>query len=142
MTFHLPEFLPYLLNQASEAASRDFETLYRARYNMLRTEWRVLFHLGCFGDMTAKRICDMATLHKTKVSRAVAALEDKRYLSRTADERDRRNETLSLTALGTKVFLDLSNAAESYEDKLASHLTTSEVKALRATLLKLMRRQA
>ncbi|MEM9195855.1 MAG: thiamine pyrophosphate-dependent enzyme [Myxococcota bacterium] len=33
---------------------------------MLRTEWRVLFHLGRRPDMTAKDICTQAKLHKTK----------------------------------------------------------------------------
>ena len=72
--FDLKDFLPYLLNQAAEEASLGFQVLYKERYGMLRTEWRVLFHLGRYGDMTAKEICDRARTHKTKVSRAVAAL--------------------------------------------------------------------
>jgi DNA-binding MarR family transcriptional regulator len=81
MNFSLPEFLPYLLNQAAEAVGKDFQSYYRDKYGMLRTEWRVLFHLGCYGDMTAKRICELASVHKTKVSRAVSALEAKRYVA-------------------------------------------------------------
>ncbi len=137
-TFSLPQFLPYLLNQAAEAASADFESYYRDRYGMLRTEWRVLFHLGLYGDMTAKRICDMGNLHKTKVSRAVAALEAKRYLSRTAVEADRRNALLSLTASGKTVFRALETAAKDYEARLAASLTDVEADQLRKSLLKLL----
>lgn len=135
--FHLPHFLPYLLNQAAEAASQDFQTYYRERYGMLRTEWRVLFHLGAYGDLSAKRICEMASIHKTKVSRAVAALELKRYLIRLENPSDRRVEHLSLTDSGKKVFQDLSAAARRFEKDLISALDPGEVAALRASLLKL-----
>ncbi|MBF9045099.1 MarR family transcriptional regulator [Rhodobacterales bacterium HKCCE4037] len=135
--FHLPHFLPYLLNQAAEAASHEFQRYYRARYGMLRTEWRVLFHLACYGDMSATRICDLASLHKTKVSRAVAALETKRFLTRAESEDDRRVELLSLTPKGLTVFRDLSGAAERFETDLLEHLTPDEVLHLRSALLKL-----
>jgi len=137
MNFSLPEFLPYLLNQAAEAVSKDFQTYYRDRYGMLRTEWRVLFHLGCYGDMTAKRICHLASIHKTKVSRAVSALEAKRYLAKETNESDRRIENLSLTGLGRQVFQDLSTAAERYENKIARALTDDECAQLRLSLAKL-----
>ncbi|MEJ6390316.1 MarR family winged helix-turn-helix transcriptional regulator [Gymnodinialimonas ulvae] len=135
--FHLPHFLPYLLNQAAEAASHEFQTYYRTRYGMLRTEWRVLFHLGCYGDMSAKRVCDLASIHKTKVSRAVAALDQKRFVTRTETEADRRVERLSLTPKGQQVFDDLSRAAHRFETALLEGLPRDEVRHLRAALLKL-----
>lgn len=120
--FNLPHFLPYLLNQAAEAASHEFQTYYRERYGMLRTEWRVLFHLGCYGDLSAKRVCDLASIHKTKVSRAVAALDQKRFITRTETEADRRVEHLSLTPKGKQVFDDLSQAAARFEASLLEGL--------------------
>ncbi|QJF51875.1 MarR family winged helix-turn-helix transcriptional regulator [Roseobacter ponti] len=137
MSFVLPQFLPYLLNQAAEAVSRDFQGYYRDRYGMLRTEWRVLFHLGCYGEMTAGRICGLASIHKTKVSRAVRALEVKRYLRRTTSAQDRRVETLALTPSGQRVFRDLQAAAEQYERDITSVLSPTEVSSLRSMLLKL-----
>jgi len=80
--FDLIHFLPYILNQAAEASSLGFQQVYKQRYGMLRTEWRVLFHLGRYGEMTAKDICERARIHKTKISRAVKALEDRRFLVR------------------------------------------------------------
>jgi DNA-binding MarR family transcriptional regulator len=135
--FHLPHFLPYLLNQAAETASRDFQAYYRERYGMLRTEWRVLFHLGLYGELSAREICDMASIHKTKVSRAVAALEQKRLLTRGTLAGDRRVERLHLTARGEGVFRDLSAEAERFERQLVSGLAPAEVDTLRGSLLKL-----
>lgn len=136
-TFSLSLFLPYLLNQAAETASREFEQHYRARYGMLRTEWRVLFHLGLYGDMTAKRICDLAALHKTKVSRAVAALEEKRLLTRETIPSDRRNERLSLTRNGRSVFAELEESAKAYDAKLTQDFNEDEARRLRQALMRL-----
>jgi DNA-binding MarR family transcriptional regulator len=124
--FDLGRFLPYALNQAAEASSVGFQKYYRQRYGMLRTEWRVLFHLGRYGGMTAKQICDRASLHKTKVSRAVHALEQKRFLLRSVQEADRRHETLSLTRQGLAVYADLYEAAKAYDAKLSAHFTPQE----------------
>ncbi len=88
--FEIQDFLPYLLAQAADALSIEFQHYYKSRYGMLRTEWRVLFRLGSYGDMTARDICIRARIHKTKVSRAVAALERMRFLSREELPTDRR----------------------------------------------------
>lgn len=135
--FDLGRFLPYALNQAAEATSSGFQTQYRRRYGMLRTEWRVLFHLGRYGAMTAKDICARASMHKTKVSRAVRALEEKRYLLRTPQERDRRHETLSLTRQGQAVYSDLYQVAKTYDAALSARLTPSEREVLNRCLEKL-----
>jgi len=138
-TFDLKGFVPYLLNQAAEETSRQFETFYKARYGMLRTEWRVVFHLGRYGELTAKDICDRARLHKTKVSRAVHALEEKRYLSRTANQTDRRREWLSLTPGGMRVFLDLVQEAKRFDTQLLDQFTETEKDLLKGVLTKLAR---
>tara|TARA_R110002020_G_scaffold358559_12_gene571083 strand:- start:32728 stop:33156 length:429 start_codon:yes stop_codon:yes gene_type:complete len=135
--FDLSRFLPYVLNQAAEASSAGFQSCYRQRYGMLRTEWRVLFHLGRYGGITAKEICERASLHKTKVSRAVLALETKRYLVRAPQEQDRRHETLSLTRQGQAVYSDLVQAAEDYDAALSAHFSTQEREVLQRCLEKI-----
>lgn len=137
--FDLGQFLPYALNQAAEATSVGFQKHYRQRYGMLRTEWRVLFHLGRYGAMTAKAICARASLHKTKVSRAVGALEAKRFLMRTPQENDRRHETLALTRQGETVYADLYQAAKAYDARLSAHFTKAEREILDRCLEKIAR---
>ena len=73
--FDLERFLPYLLNQAAEATSRGFQSTYREAYGFTRTEWRVMANLGKFGAMTARDICAISHIDKTKVSRAVPAID-------------------------------------------------------------------
>ena len=145
MADDLSDFLPYLLNITAEDVGREFARHYKDRYGMLRPEWRVLFHLGRRGDMTAKEICHQAALHKTKVSRAVAALERKRYLSRRTMDTDQRFEILSLTKSGRAVFADLSNVASSYERSLETMLgpqDMAQLKRLLSTLRKMTAKRA
>ena len=72
----------------------------RPQYGLTRPEWRTLAALGSSGRMTATEVGIHSTMHKTKVSRAVFALEQRRWLKRTQDEDDRRIEHLELTAAG------------------------------------------
>ena len=126
MSFEISDFLPYLLNRAAEKSSREFQQEYKSKYGMLLTEWRVLFHLGRYGKMTANDICKKGDLHKTKVSRAVHALEKKLYLVRKPLLDDKRFEILSLTSSGKAVYEDLVLKAEDYHKSLTRSFTQSE----------------
>jgi DNA-binding MarR family transcriptional regulator len=132
--FDLRDFTPYLLNMAAEASSLRFQKHYRDRYGMLRTEWRVLFHLGRYGAMHAKEICEKARTHKTKVSRAVAALEKKHFLSRTEEDADRRSERLTLTPRGQKAFDELYREAKRFDEALTGDFNEAERETLRKCL--------
>ena len=135
--FELEHFLPYLLTQAAETSSIVFQQVYKDRYGMLRTEWRVLFHLGLYGSMTASEIGARAKTHKTKISRAVHGLVSRRFVSRERDENDRRVEHLTLTASGQAAYVELRGIAEKYEAALMTSLTAEESKVLRRALVKL-----
>lgn len=135
--FDIRTFLPYLLNQAAEGSSLAFQHHYKRRYGMLRTEWRVLFHLGHYGALTANDIAVRAKLHKTKISRAVAALEKKRFLTRERLETDRRREMLSLTPAGLAAYRDLGAVAQEYEARLLADFDAGERTALKSALMRL-----
>ena len=132
--FDLRQFLPYLLNQAAEISSQSFQRIYKGRYGMLRTEWRVLFHLAIYESMTAKDICEKAMMHKTKVSRAVQRLEQRRYLARKPDEKERRHEWLTLTTQGRVVYEDLRAHAQRHDQILTNKLSNEEIIVLRRAL--------
>jgi DNA-binding MarR family transcriptional regulator len=120
--FDLDTFLPYLLNQAAEAASRGFEDIYRSRHGMTRTQWRVMANLGKFGVMSARDICAVSHIEKTKVSRAVASLERQELLTRSRSAEDRRADKLCLTGKGLDMFADLGRHALDYDRNLRRNL--------------------
>lgn len=132
--FDLEQFLPYLLNQAAEATSRSFEQIYSAKYGMTRTQWRVMANLGKFGAMTAKDICKTSHIEKTKVSRAIVALEDRNFLIRQVSANDRRAENLTLTTNGQRTFKELGQRALDYDRQLRDHLGAGASKTFLAVL--------
>lgn len=136
--FDLETFLPYLLNQAAEATSKSFQASYKAAYGMTRTQWRVLANLGKFGAMTARDICTISHIEKTKVSRAVAALEGDGLLTRTPSPQDRRAEFLSLTPQGCAVFRELGQRAIGYDRALRDSLGADLSRKLDAVLRELI----
>jgi DNA-binding MarR family transcriptional regulator len=136
--FDLDEFLPYLLNQAAEVTSQNFQSVYRDEYDMTRTQWRVLANLEKHGAMTATEICRATFIEKTKMSRAVQALEEKGFLSRGSIAGDRRSEQLSLTAEGASVFRTLGKSAAAYDLSLRKQLGHDVAIALEDVLKTLM----
>lgn len=137
-SFDLERFLPYLLNQVAEVTSHGFHAIYRDRYGMTRTRWRVLANLGKFGAMTARDICAISHIEKTKVSRAVAALERDGMLTRTPGAEDRRLEFLSLTRRGQTVFSELGELAIAYDASLRASLGAEHAEQLEALLRRLL----
>jgi DNA-binding MarR family transcriptional regulator len=111
----LEHFLPYRLNRLSSAVSQQFRAVYGPHHDLTVPEWRVLATLAQFGTMMAKAIGKHSSMHKTKVSRAVRALEERRWLVRRESEQDRREESLSLTAAGLKAYGEIVPRALAFE---------------------------
>jgi DNA-binding MarR family transcriptional regulator len=118
----LERFLPYRLNRVSTAVSQAFRSVYGPHHDLTIPEWRVLATLGQFDQMGAKAIGAHSSMHKTKVSRAVRALEERRWLKRRESSEDRREEILTLTALGRTVYDDMVPRAAAFEKRILSAL--------------------
>lgn len=116
----LENFLPYRLMRLSEAVSREFAKAYHDRYGLTRPQWRVFATLGQYGTMTATAIGAHSAMHKTKVSRAVAALEKRKWLERETDPTDRRVERLTLTKTGRAAYRDMVPVARGFERWLST----------------------
>lgn len=122
----LEAFLPYRLNRLADTISRDFARIYRDRHGLTRPEWRALATLGQFGTMTATAIGDHSAMHKTKVSRAVAALEKRQWLRREADAGDRRVEHLTLTKAGASAYRELVPLMKAHEAEVLGRAAPQE----------------
>lgn len=132
--FDLDDFLPYRLSRASERVSHGFAAQYRQKYKMTRPEWRTLAALGTYRRLTATQIGAHSSMHKTKVSRAVRALEQRRWLKRKEDAVDRRVEHLELTPLGARYYEEVAELARRYERQLLEQIGARGLEALRKGL--------
>ncbi|WP_340119556.1 MarR family transcriptional regulator [Pelagibius sp. 7325] len=132
MDLRLETFLPYRLNRAAAVSSKHFSRIYQAEFGLTVPEWRVLATLGQIGTASATEIGQHSAMHKTKVSRAVTALQQRRWVTRETDGMDRRIEHLTLTAAGQSAFRRLAPKMLAHEDALMDRLSARE----RADLLR------
>lgn len=132
----LEHFLPYRLNRIAAAASQDFRSVYGPHHDLTIPEWRVLATLGQFEEIGAREIGRHSSMHKTKVSRAVRALEERRWLKRRESEDDRREAILTLTALGQKAYREIVPKAVAIERYILDELGSDSI-ALMAALERL-----
>lgn len=126
----LEGFLPYRLNHLADVVSREFARIYRERHGLTRPEWRTLATLGQHGTMTATAIGEHSSMHKTKVSRAVAELERRKWLTRVTDPADRRVDHLQLSKAGDKVYRELVPVAQAFEQDMLARLGADKARAL------------
>jgi DNA-binding MarR family transcriptional regulator len=141
-TLELEAFLPYRLYRLADAVSREFSAVYSDRLGLTRPEWRTLAGLGQHGTMTAKALGEQSAMHKTKVSRAVAELERRRWLTRRPDDADRRVEDLTLTRAGLAAYREMVPLAKAFERALLAKLSAGERGAIVGGLAALERNLA
>ncbi len=134
---NLQEFLPYRLAVLAETVSQSLSQLYNARYGIAIPEWRVISILGQYGTTTAKQIGTHSRMHKTMVSRAVAALERKGLVERSANSDDMREAFVTLSARGRAVYGEITPAAADFADALVGVLSSEERGHLDTILTKL-----
>jgi DNA-binding MarR family transcriptional regulator len=137
----LEEFLPHRLNVLSSLVSEALTRVY-GRYQLGIPEWRVLVTLGETEVMTAKAIGARTHMHKTKVSRAVAQLEARKFLARRANRADLREAFLTLTPAGRLVYEELAPTALAFMDRLFEVVAPADRPAFDRAMRELTRRSA
>ena len=105
-------------------------------------EWRILVTLGQFGVMTGKAIGTHTHMHKTKVSRAVAQLEQRKLLLRRANRDDLREAFLSLTPAGRAIYEELAPRALEFTDRLSEVVAPADRAAFDRAVKQLTERSA
>jgi len=138
----LEQFLPYQLNVVATLVSQALSRVYARRYRIGIPEWRVLVTLGQFGVMTGKAIGAHTHMHKTKVSRAAALLENRKLIARRSNRADMRESFLSLTAAGRAVYEELAPHALDFARRLTDILTPDDREAFHRALQQITARSA
>ena len=137
----LEDFLPHRLNVLSSLVSQALTRVY-GRHGIGIPEWRVLVTLGENGVMTGKAVGAHTHMHKTKVSRAVAQLEQRKFLSRCANRADLRESFLSLTPAGRAIYEELAPSALEFMNRLGEVVAPADRPAFDRAMKQLTRRSA
>jgi DNA-binding MarR family transcriptional regulator len=80
--------------------------------------------------MTARDISQATSMHKTKVSRAVAALEKRDLIVRDKNRDDQREQTLCLSDQGNAMYEEIVPQALAYSKSLEDALTEEQKSVL------------
>ena len=123
---HLNAFMPFRLNRLASAMSEQLAEIYEAQFGLDIPGWRVLATLGEFGEQHAQFIALSTRMHKTRVSRAVAALAERGFVTSTESRTDRREVPLRLTSKGKRLYQQLVPLALARERELLQGLTAGE----------------
>jgi DNA-binding MarR family transcriptional regulator len=92
--------------------------------------------------MTGKAIGARTHMHKTKVSRAVAQLEARKFLARRANRADLREAFLSLTPAGRAVYEELAPRALEFTKRLSEVVAAADRTAFDRAMSQLSERSA
>lgn len=133
----LENFLPYRLSVAANRISGALSRHYAERFGIGIPEWRVIANLGRHPGLTANEVVERSAMDKVTVSRAVAALEQKKLIARRRDADDKRKSRLTLSAKGEAVYAEIVPLALGFERDLLGRLTAQERQALDSALSKL-----
>ncbi len=135
----LEDFLPYRLNVLASLTSNALAQIYAERFGLTIPGWRVVATLGQYGVRTARDIAAHGVMHKSTISRAVSALEQRGLILRRPNQDDRREELLALTPDGRGIYEALAPQALAFEDRLVAVLTPDEQETFAALVDKLSR---
>ena len=86
-------YAPFLINVVSNAWQRRTSPIYRARFGLGISDWRVLSMLNIEPGITANRVCEVISMDKGAASRSLRTLHEGGYITYEAsptDDRKRR----------------------------------------------------
>ncbi|MEK0160263.1 MarR family transcriptional regulator [Pseudoalteromonas piscicida] len=134
---NINDFLPYQLVSLSTKVSNDFAHVYEQKGELTQPQWRVLSHAIQQEGITAKHICELASMDKSTVSRAIKQLQDRELIEMLVSPSDKRAKTIAVTEQGRVLYQTLTPLALAWEAELLSCFS-DEQKERFVQLLKLL----
>jgi DNA-binding MarR family transcriptional regulator len=128
----LAGFVPYRLNRLAVGVSNHLSDIYRERYGLDVPEWRVIATVGARHGCTAQHIAESTRMHKTRVSRAIAHLEERDLIERASSAADRREREVRLTKAGRRMYAELVPLVLERERELLGCLSKDQLRGFLA----------
>ena len=127
----LEDYLPYRLAVVATRMLREASRVYKSRRNPLTTpQWRVLGILANYEPLNATEIGRISMLDKVAISRALAQLRKRGFVSRQRIRDDRRVLDVTLTAEGWRYYNHLVPEMKRQEQLARQVLDPADLKKL------------
>lgn len=128
-------YVPFFLVTVNNALSSGSSKLYREKYGIGITDWRILAMLAAEPSIPATRICEQIQLDKGAVSRALKVLETTGLVLSKSCKNDNRIRNWELNDKGYELYDEVIKIAVMREESLISDIPADELE----TFLKVMR---
>jgi DNA-binding MarR family transcriptional regulator len=128
MKLDLDRYVPGLLLWVSNRLTSSASQLYRSRFDLGVTDWRVLAYFQVYPWSTATAACDLMGLDKAAVSRSLAVLLAARYLD--SRPRGQRMVEYATSSAGSVLHDEMVVLASAREEALLAGFSKAERAAL------------
>lgn len=127
----LDRYIPFLLTATANKLSSGASRVYREKFDIGVTDWRILAMLAVEPNITAARICTVIGLDKAATSRTLLNLRKRGFVQESKHHNtDKRSTVIQLTEFGKRVHDEIMKVALMREQKLLEVFTESEAEQL------------
>lgn len=133
---YIPAYFTFLAGKISASAS----AIYRPRFGVGITDWRIMALVAAQPWISAGRICAATGLDKAAVSRSVRDLAKAGLVDVLPDGNDQRRQTIALTRKGLALHDEIVKLAVAREEELLEGFSRGERRMLLAFLMRLQAR--
>jgi len=134
------ELLNYRLNVLLAQSGALTTRWCEGRFGITRREWRIIALLAVDGPISMGKLSERANLEPDRISRLFSSLNEKQFVDRVPDTRDRRRALVQLTPRGRGLYDELFPISVGIHQSVLSHLTPSEMQILDSLLSRLTER--
>lgn len=130
---YVPAYLTFLANKLSSGAS----AVYRQRFGIGVTDWRIMALLAIEPWIPAGRICEVIGLDKAAVSRSVRDMAALDLVETQVQETDQRRQFIALTRKGIAMHDAIVDIALERERLLTAEFSAEEKRILVSLLARM-----
>ncbi|MBO9696831.1 MAG: MarR family transcriptional regulator [Sphingopyxis sp.] len=135
-----PSHIPYRILLLSKMMDRATAQHVRDTAQLSLAEWRVLTHVEMIGKCSAAEVASVAYSDRAEVSRALGSLEQRGFVQREANPRNRKSSLVSLTPAGKAIHTAIRGERGKFYEQWLTDLSDAERTTLNTALEKVTRR--
>lgn len=132
--FDLEDFFPYQVSQFYAHVTTALARCYSESYDMSPPEWRITAILGPERELTSVQIVSLSQMDKVTVSRAVAKMIKRDWLTSRSHNDDRRSKLLRLSVSGCAIYRALIPDVLAAEAALLRGLSAKQISELKSLM--------
>ncbi|MBT1451256.1 MarR family transcriptional regulator [Glaciecola sp. XM2] len=122
----LERYMPYRLSIVSNKVSSIVAQIYKDKFALSITEWRIMAVLGEYPGVSADEISVKTQIEKSLISRAISNLLKRKLVQRSIARDDKRRSEITLSETGYEVYAEIAPLSLQYEKALLDCLSEQE----------------